>query len=282
MNNSPIDRPNTNEARTSADGATANPHRATRSPLRGRAAALLVALPPLTVLLLLPRLAQDPAYHAFADTRAWHGLPNALDVLTNLPFLLAGMFGLRATLRQPATPLRAAWLAFFGGVTFVALGSGWYHLTPTDASLVWDRLPMTLAFTSLFAAMLGETVSPQLGRLALFPALLAGVVTVFSWQRTGDLRPYFAVQALTLAGVPTLLALFPRRGEGRNWLVAGLGGYALAFAAEQSDHAVFAFTRGTLSGHSLKHCFAALACIAVAAMLHGRRHTLAVSPTESA
>ena len=237
------------------------------------AAALCVAIPPLVVLFLLPTLTQPAAYHAFADTRPWLGLPNALDVLSNLPFLLAGLFGLRAALRLAPAPHGACWLAFFGGVSLVAFGSAFYHLAPSDASLVWDRLPMTFAFTSLFAAVLGETVSARLGRRLLLPLVLAGAVAVLWWQRRGDLRPYFAVQALALAGVPALLALFPKRESGRGWLVAGLGCYALAFAAEQSDRAVFAFTGSALSGHSLKHLLAALACAAVVAMLHIRQRT---------
>lgn len=250
-------------------------HRPPRTPdvKRNRriGAALLVALPPLAILLFFPPLAQSQAYHAFADQRSWHGLPNATDVLTNLPFLLAGIFGLREAWHQPATPLRAAWLAFFGGVSLVALGSGYYHLAPSDASLVWDRLPMTFAFTSLFAAVLGETMDPYLGRRALYPALLGGVLSVFWWQHHGDLRPYFALQLLALVGLPTLLVVFRRSGEGRSWLVAGLGCYTLAFAAEQSDRAIFALTGGIVAGHSLKHCLAAIACIAVAAMFRSRR-----------
>ena len=213
------------------------------------AAALCVAIPPLVVLFLLPPLAQPAAYHAFADTRPWLGLPNALDVLSNLPFLLAGLLGLRAACRLPVAPHRACWLTFFGGVSLVAFGSAFYHLAPSDASLVWDRLPMTFAFTSLFAAVLGEMVSAHLGRRVLLPLLLVGIVAVLWWQRRDDLRPYFAVQALALAGVPVLLVLLPTHGDGRGWLVAGLGCYALAVPAEQSDQAAFAFTGGTFSGH---------------------------------
>jgi hypothetical protein len=231
---------------------------------------LLIALPPLLVLLHSP-FGQNLDYHNFADQRGWLGLPHALDVLSNLPFLLAGLFGIREVLRRAAEPMRAAWLVFFAGVALVAFGSGWYHRAPDNASLVWDRLPMTVAFTALFAAVLGETTSARLGRQALLPALLLGVLSVFWWQRHDDLRPYFAVQALALAGVPALLALFPKHGDGRNWLVAGLGCYGLAFAAEHSDAAFFAFTGGLVSGHSLKHLFAALACGAVAAMLRTRR-----------
>ncbi|MBI5380740.1 MAG: hypothetical protein HZA31_02450 [Opitutae bacterium] len=245
--------------------------------LRLLGATLIIAIPPIIVL-LLPAFGQPVAYHAFADQRTWHGIPHACDVLTNLPFLFAGLFGLYATRQSPATTLRAAWLAFFGGVTLVALGSGWYHLAPTNASLIWDRLPMTFAFTALFSAVLGETVSGQLGRRALFPLLLLGTLSVLWWQRYDDLRPYFAIQALSLGGVPALLAFFPRRNAGRGWLIAGLGGYALAIVAEQSDAIIFALTSGVISGHSLKHFIAASACTLVAIQLraHHRLHPAAV------
>ena len=246
------------------------PHSTPPSAPRLLAALVCVAVPPL-LLFLLPALRQDQTYHAFVDQRTWHGLPNILDVLTNLPLLLAGLFGLREAYHQPATPRRAGWLAFFGGLTLVGFGSTWYHLAPTDASIVWDRLPLSIMFTSLFATALSETISDRLGRRALLPAIAFGLASVFWWQHYDDLRPYFAAQSLALIGVPALLALFPRRGEGRSWLVAGLGCYALAFAAERADSFVFTLTGGTFSGHSLKHCLAALACTAVAAMLRSRR-----------
>ena len=34
-------------------------------------------------LMLTPPLRQDPAYHNFADTRAWLGIPYALNVVSN-------------------------------------------------------------------------------------------------------------------------------------------------------------------------------------------------------
>jgi len=42
----------------------------------------------------LPRIPQDPGYHNFADTRPWLGIPNFLDVASNLPFLVVGLLGL--------------------------------------------------------------------------------------------------------------------------------------------------------------------------------------------
>ena len=39
-------------------------------------------------------IAQDPDYHKFADTRKIAGIPNAFDVISNLPFVIAGFWGM--------------------------------------------------------------------------------------------------------------------------------------------------------------------------------------------
>jgi hypothetical protein len=36
-----------------------------------------------------------------------------------------------------------SWTLFFAGVTAVGFGSSYYHLNPNDATLVWDRLPVS-------------------------------------------------------------------------------------------------------------------------------------------
>jgi hypothetical protein len=35
------------------------------------------------------------------------------------------------------------WTCFYVGVAAVGIGSSYYHLKPDDASLVWDRLPVS-------------------------------------------------------------------------------------------------------------------------------------------
>jgi hypothetical protein len=42
-----------------------------------------------------------------------------------------------------------SWTLFFAGVTAVGFGSSYYHLNPNDATLVWDRLPVSF-FSSLY------------------------------------------------------------------------------------------------------------------------------------
>jgi hypothetical protein len=47
----------------------------------------------------LPPIPQDQSYHAFADGRTMLGVPDFLNVTTNLPFLIVGALGLRLLCR---------------------------------------------------------------------------------------------------------------------------------------------------------------------------------------
>ena len=51
------------------------------------------------VAVVAPPLRQDPAYHDFADRRAFFGIPYALNVLSNVGFLLVGVWSFVAVAR---------------------------------------------------------------------------------------------------------------------------------------------------------------------------------------
>ena len=221
---------------------------------------------------LLPPIPQDPAYHLFADARTILGVPGGLNVLSNLAFAVVALVGL-CIVRERGE--RWAWRVFFVGVGLTSLGSAWYHLAPSNGTLVWDRLPMAVAFLALLAATLAERVDPELGAQLLGPLVLAGIGGVLFWAATeragrGDLRPYVLVQFFRLVAIPLVLVLYrPRYNHGWLYLVA-LGIYALAKGAELADAEIFR-TTGWLSGHTLKHLLAAAAVGTLAAMLARRR-----------
>jgi hypothetical protein len=104
---------------------------------------IVISMVAVTVALLLPPIPQDPAYHEFVDQRTLHGLPNFWNVVSNLPFVIAGLLGLLLLNRQSPVEgglpqLYPAYRVFFIGVLLTGFGSAWYHLAPTNESLVWD------------------------------------------------------------------------------------------------------------------------------------------------
>lgn len=215
-------------------------------------------------------IAQRDDYHQFADTRAWGPIPNALDVLSNLAFLVVGIAGLRHLMRANNAGALLAWRVHFAGIALVCAGSAWYHWRPDAASLVWDRLPMTVAFMGLFVALLAEHLDRHSERALLAPALIAGLSSVAWWVHTGDLRPYVWVQFGPLLAIPVLLALFPGRFTHRRYLLYGLLFYAAAKLAEHWDRQIFEASAHLVSGHTLKHLLAAGAPLCILRMLRTR------------
>jgi len=225
----------------------------------------------LALMLSQPPFRQDVRYHDFADRRTFLGLPNFLDVTSNLFFLFVGVGGLRFCLRSQLGRARRAWIVLFVGVAFVSIGSAYYHWSPSNQTLVWDRLPMTIGFMGLFAALLGEYVSDRLGEVLLVPALLLGFFSVLYWHWFDDLRLYAWVQFIPLLTALVIMSLF-RPAYSHQWLLlAALGWYALAKVLEAYDRAVFVLDRGLVSGHTIKHLLAALSCLTILRMLQRRR-----------
>jgi hypothetical protein len=219
----------------------------------------------------LEPIAQSAAYHDFADQRFLLGVPNLFDVASNSAFLIVGALGIALCAGQRRPQQVASWMVFFIATVLTGLGSAYYHWAPNDATLVWDRLPMALAFMALFVALVGEHVGERLERFLLAPALVAGVMSVLWWQWSGDLRPYLWVQFAPLLCIPFVMAMFPARYTHRRFVFYGIGLYALAKVAEIADGQIFTLTAHVVSGHTLKHLLAASAIFALLVMLWRRQ-----------
>ena len=168
-------------------------------------------------------IAQDPAYHQFADRRVFFGIPNFGDAASNIGFLIVGALGLAFVFGKRGRSMfdtpgeRWPYLIFFVGVALVSVGSAYYHVDPTTETLFWDRLPMTVAFMALFSAFITDRIHTRVGVVVLLPLLLAiGIGTVVYWHLTevaghGDLRPYGLVQFYPMLAIPLICLLFRRR-----------------------------------------------------------------------
>jgi hypothetical protein len=219
---------------------------------------LAVTVAGLVAVMLSPPLRQDPAYHAFADRRAYLGIPYALNVLSNLGFVVVGAWSFAAVAKASLPRWeRSAGFLFALGLVLTGFGSAYYHLAPSNATLVWDRLPLAALFPLVFAVAIGDRVSPALGRSLYLPLAVVGVVSVVWWDVTDDLRPYALVQFLPLALIPLMLWLFPgRRPTGP--LLIGVAIYGGSKIFEVGDGVIMS-AGGLVSGHTVKHVLAAVA-----------------------
>ena len=218
-----------------------------------------------------PAVAQQDHYHAFADQRTWLGVHYAMDVLSNLPFAVAGVWGLVGIGLKRRVAWDARWTLaaiFFAGLLVTAVGSTVYHWQPDNRGLAWDRVGMVGAFAGLLGMAAADRISTRSGLWMAGVVLVAGPLAAAVWYTSANLMPWAVVQG---GGMFLVLALAMRRPVPQAWglpLLAVIAFYGVAKFFELGDHAVYAWSHGLVSGHSLKHVAAAMAAIPVLFVMH--------------
>jgi hypothetical protein len=232
--------------------------------------------------LFIDPIPQDPAYHRFADNRILFGIPHFGDVVSNVALLIVGFSGMLSVFRSSKVGIffddpeqdSFPYSVFFLAVAFVAIGSTYYHITPNTSTLFWDRLPMTVAFMSLFSAVIADRIHRKIGApylMAIF--LVAGAISLFYWRHSeligqGDLRFYALVQFYPILALPVICWMFPQaRYTGNRFLLRVFLWYGAAKVFEYFDGEIFDLLAQTVSGHTLKHLAAAIAIFEVQRML---------------
>ena len=255
-------------------------------PLQPAEWALLVAAAALLAFAVWgPFLPASAHQHDFADQRGWQGLPCALDVLSNLPFAVTGVWGLVWLRRLGALRLclatRATAALFFVGLVLTTAGSSWYHWQPDNAGLLWDRLGMSVAFAGLLGLAVVGRISPRAGLATALGLMVAAPAAVLAWAHTGNLTPWAVVQFGGMLVVLALACLPHRHGALVLQLGPLIAWYAAAKVMELADHSVYEATAGWVSGHTLKHLLAAGAALPVLfamARLHHSRYVAVPLP----
>lgn len=237
-----------------------------RSEPRDRERMLVAAVVALcAAALLLPVVHQDQAYHHFADARMLLGVPRALDTLSNLAFIAAGLWGLRAMFGDRlfffSRALRTSALVFFVGFIATGVGSAIYHVAPDDPKLALDRFGMIVTFAGVLGMAAAQRVSERAGFGLLAVSLVLGPLWVVVWLIGGSVTPYGVMQFGGLALVLALLRA-PARGPGPDWAWLVVG-YALSKVFEFADAQIFEWSGQLMSGHTLKHLSAAVTALAV-------------------
>jgi len=217
-------------------------------------------------LYFLDPIAQDLAYHKFSDCRTFLGIPHFMDVISNIPFVIIGFMGLRLARKTFGNATMAEFLmifVLFVGVFFTGLGSAFYHYSPNNFTLIFDRLPMTLVFTAFFATVIYDYVDRRVGAWSFYSLLVIGIYSIFYWYYTeiigrGDLRLYAFIQFFPVVAIPLILVFYKNSKLYTKKLLFVFVAYTLAKLFEHFDAQVFEFL-GFISGHTIKHLFSALA-----------------------
>jgi hypothetical protein len=228
---------------------------------------------------VVPAMPQSLDYHDFADQRGKLGIDHFMNVVSNLGFFIAGVAGLGVVLagRARFAQQRERWnyVVFFIGVMLTAPGSAYYHLDPRNATLVWDRLPMTIAFMALVCSQVSDRINARAGLWLLLPAVLLGLGSVWYWRYTegigqGNVIPYAILQAYAVVVLLALAWLEPSRYSRGADLFWVFGWYVFSKVLEHFDAEILQALGDTVSGHTLKHVAASLAGFVVVAMLMRR------------
>lgn len=229
--------------------------------------------------LLLP-IPQPQSYHHFADERSTPYLTNIWNVLSNIPFAFAGIWGLfllftPKKLHFIDSQERWFWTVVSLALILTAIGSAYYHLAPDNHRLVWDRIPITIVFMSFISALIYDRVSPFYG-WKIWPLFIGiGIFSVLYWYGTeqsgkGDLRFYLAVQGFTFLTTLIMIATPSHYTRSSDLVVIALF-YGLAIIFEHYDRQIYTMTGGSISGHTLKHLSAALAGFWMILMIRNRK-----------
>lgn len=212
----------------------------------------------------------DP--YAFACDETLFSVPHFFNVVTNLSFLLVGVWGLLHLARAGRLTDRrfVNWVGLWTSVVVLTFGSGAYHWYLTPATLAFDRFCITsiIAFlgAEIIAAVFGWGPSRRLS--LLFVVLSAG--TVVAWLLGTTSWFYGVLQAAGGLGAVGVTVWAFRRGRiGREVLQPVLlfaAFYGVAKIFEVLDAPICDLTGG-IGGHPVKHLLSAAGLLCLGAWM---------------
>ena len=125
---------------------------------------------------------QDESYHHFADTTCLIQINNFWNVVSNIGFIFTGLYGFAIINKYQINT--AINYVLFAGIILTGIGSAYYHYAPNNTTLVWDRLPMTIVFTTFFAQLYSWYISNKTGKIIWISSLVLGIILCFIGKLT--------------------------------------------------------------------------------------------------
>ena len=218
----------------------------------------------LLLAIFLPAIAQNQNYHNFIDQRTFFRIKNASNTLSNLAFIVVGLWGLINFYKNKYIKISNSFSVllnlFFITIILTGLGSSYYHLSPKDFTLVFDRLALSLVFAVILAMLASIRISERSGFHTLAELIILAPLSVLLWNYNGNLTPYAVLQ---FGGIIIIvLTLLLTKAQKQSPCFASLIIlYGFAKVAEFYDVEIFNLSQNLISGHTLKHLIGALAVL---------------------
>jgi len=188
--------------------------------------------------LLSTKIPRAKDYHDFADKRPFFGIPNGLDILSNIAIALP-VFYLISKEKK---------LSFLSiNILLLAITSAYYHIEPSDKTIFLDMLFVVSVNTVVFSYF----VNKEIGMLVY----MLGILSVFYWKKYDDIRLYeFLKISIPIYGI-YMIHKNPRvSGYIFPMIILSL----LIRYSEFNDKEIYKLTNETISGHTLKHIVAGI------------------------
>ncbi|KAI9118423.1 hypothetical protein K1719_010755 [Acacia pycnantha] len=223
-------------------------------------------------LFFTPKIPRSPYHHHFLDMRNLLGVPSTLNVITNFPFLVVGVLGLVFTLEGGVFNISSqgeafAWALYYAGIVGIAFGSAYYHLKPDNSRVLWDTLPMMVAYAFLFSCLVIERIGQRIGLCCLFTLLFASFLSVAYERIYSDIRFCVIFQLILPFAIPGVAFMYPSRYTHSTYWFWSTGIYLLAKFEAVADKKIYYVNSYIISGHSLEHLCLALIPILLSVML---------------
>ncbi|RDX64278.1 hypothetical protein CR513_57185 [Mucuna pruriens] len=248
------------------------------------------------LILFTPRIPRSPKHHRFFDMRNLLGVPNTLNVMTNFPFLVVGVLGLVLVLEGCVFNISSqgevwTWALFYAGITGVAFGSAYYHLKPDDHRVLWDTLPMMVAFSSLLSSLVVERFGQRIGLCCMFALIVAAFLCVLYEREGAEVAKFYAEFCLLVGcriyndirfcmmfqftlplAIPVIAVMYRSKYTHSRYWFLSTGVYMLAKFEGVTDKKLYHVNNYIISGHSLEHLCLALIPVLLSIMLIYREH----------
>jgi len=207
---------------------------------------------------LLNKISLPKKYHNFADRKTLFGIPNAMNVLSNIAILIPFFYLLKKKENTNQENMLSEKNLLIIHILLLTIASIYYHYNPSDNTIFWD----ILMIATLSIIVLNIINNHEYGKLLY----ILSILSVIYWKYSGDIKLYLII----LIGVPIYFFLKYYKNKNdtiRKYLYFTIFFTILYRIVELYDHQIYKITGNIISGHTLKHIFAGLSILYIVKLL---------------